>query len=127
MAQPTAVRGHDRDYRAIIHRSARTRSETDKQGFALAMIYVAERAFACTEALSKGREEKIVAVLDYSDYVSAFAPSMEITKHAIMLLQKNYPERAKKIVILDPPFWMRSLFTIISYFLASETREKVSW
>ena len=123
--QTMYVRGQDRDNRAILHRSYRTSAESDQESYVLAMIYMAERAFACSEALTKGREEKIMCVFDYSGYSSWNSPPIETTKTSILLVQKNYPERAKKIVVLDAPFWMRGFYSIISLFLAEVTREKV--
>ena len=125
--QAMHVRGHDLDNRAILHRSYRTSVESEQESYVLAMIYMAERAFACSEALTKGREEKIMCVFDYSGYSSSMTPALETTKTSILLLQRNYPERAKKIVVLDPPFWMRGLYSIISLFLAEVTREKVGF
>lgn len=124
--QGMSIRGYDKDYRPIAHREHRTTTESDAISYPLAMIYIAERAFACVEIMTKGREEKVVAAFDYSQYESALAPPMEIIKKSITMLQRNYPERARKLFILDPPFWMRTLFAIVSLFLSVETREKVS-
>lgn len=124
--QGMCIRGHDRENRPIAHREHRTSAESDEMSYALAMIYIAERAFACVEIMTKGREEKVVAAFDYSQYESALAPSMDIIQKAITVLQKNYPERAKRLFILDPPFWMRTLYAVVSLFLSAETGTKVN-
>ena len=124
--QSMVVRGQDRQGRVILHRSYRTSSEFDDKSYAMAMIYMAEKAFACNEALSKGKHEKMVCVFDYSGYQSSLSPPVSTIKKAILLLQRSYPERVRVILVLDAPFWMRGIYAILSPFLAKETREKVS-
>jgi hypothetical protein len=124
--QTMVVRGHDRDSRAILFKGCRTESETDEKAYTLAQIYLAERTIASTELLSKGKEEKLVLVFDFQGYVSAHSPPFGVLRDTVKLVQLLYPDRVKHIFILDPPFWMRGVYTILYPFIAIETREKIS-
>jgi hypothetical protein len=123
--QTTWVGGHDRDHRAILHRSSRSTTQLDEEAFNLLALYMAERAYACSEIYSKGREEKILLVLDYSNYQSDMVPPKAISLESIKMLQRIYPERAKKIFVLDPPLWLQIAYLLISPFLVKETRDKI--
>jgi hypothetical protein len=122
----TWVGGHDLENRAILHRGSRSTAEVDEQSYNLLTWYMAERAFACSEINSKGREDQILVVLDYSNYQSDMVPPMSIIKESIKRLQQIYPERAKKVFVLDPPLWLQIAYLVVSPFLAKETRDKVS-
>jgi hypothetical protein len=90
------VRGYDRESRAVFHRTSRLTAEVDEESFSLFSLYLAERAFACSEIYSKGRYYQIVAVLDYSEYGSSLVPPTELLKDNIKTMQKIYPDRARK-------------------------------
>jgi hypothetical protein len=127
---PMVLRGHDRESRVILHRyypsyRASNEEEGDLYAYTLAMLYMAEKAVACSEALSRGRESKVVAILEYGDHVPAHASPMHFTKYAVAFLRANYPNQAAKIFVLDAPLWMRGFYCTISPFLPQQTREKV--
>jgi len=124
--QKTWIQGHDINHRAILHRMSRSAPAVDREAYNLLTFYMAERAFAATEILSRGREDKIVCIFYYSNYDSSKVPPTDVIQNSIQTLQKFYPERALKIFVLDPPLWLRLLYAIISPFLSKDTREKVS-
>jgi hypothetical protein len=123
--QTMVVRGHDRDSRAILFKGCRTESKTSEKAYMLAQIYLAERTIALTELLSKGKEEKLILVFDFAEYDSAHSPPFGVLKSTVTMVQKIYPDRLQRLFVLDPPFWMRSVYTMLYPFLAVETREKV--
>lgn len=123
--QLMVVRGHDRENRAVLIKMGRESSETDPKGYLIAQIYMAERALACTEVRSRGTQEKITVVFDFGNYSSANAPPKTLILSTVKALQGNYPERLAKLVILDPPLWMRGVYALVYPFLATETRQKV--
>jgi hypothetical protein len=92
----------------------------------MAHIYIAERAMAATELLTKGNTGKVTAVFDFSTYDSTNSPPVKLMIDTIKMLQAHYPERLGKALILDAPFWMQAVFKVVSAFLAEETRAKVS-
>jgi len=123
--QLMVVRGYDRENRAVLIKMGRESSETDPQGYTLAQIYMAERALACTEVRTRGLQEKITVVFDFKNYSSAHSPPKTVILSTVKALQGNYPERLAKLVILDPPLWMRGVYALVYPFLATETRQKV--
>lgn len=124
--QVMVVRGHDKESRAILIRMGRTKSQTTEKAFMLAQLYMVERTIAATEVLSKGQQEKLTCVFDFGDYSSAHAPPFRILRHTVGILQNIYPERMKKLFILNPPFWMKSAYAMLHPFLAVDTRTKVN-
>jgi hypothetical protein len=124
--QTMVVRGHDRDSRAILFKGCRTDSTTGDKAYILAQIYMAERTIALTELLSKGKEEKMTLVFDFAGYDSAHSPAFSVLRGNITMVQQIYPERLKRLFILDPPFWMRGVYNMLYPFLALETRDKVN-
>ncbi len=123
--QIMVVRGKDRSNRAIVIKMPRVSSDMNVEAYVVAHIYLAERAIAATEYLSRGKEEKVVAVFDFGNYSSRNSPSIVAIRRLLSALQQNYPERLKYLVVVDPPMWMRGLVNIIYPFLATDTKEKI--
>jgi CRAL/TRIO domain len=123
--QLMVVRGMDRESRAIVLKFPRQSSETTEEAFVTAQLYITERAIAATEALSEGREEKVVAIADFGVYSRSNAPPWSALRTVVHLLQPNYPERLDHLIILDAPFFMRALFNLIHPFLRAATKEKL--
>ena len=123
--QVMVIRGMDRDSRAIVIKMPRESSETNEEAFITAQLYVAERAIATTEIQSEGKEEKVAAIFEFGNYSSSNAPPFRVMRLMVQLLQRNYPERLSHLCILDPPFFLRTIFTLIHPFLSADTKEKV--
>lgn len=119
------VRGQDQDSRAVVVKMDRVSPETNPEAYSLTQLYIAERAIACTEFLSKGKEDKVVAVMDYANYSSSNAPPLMTMKDAVTRLQTNYPERLKTAIITEPPFWMRGIYNLLYPLMSQDTYEKV--
>ena len=119
--QTVVVRGRDMDGRPIVLVQERTVPPTDTKGFLLTRLYILERALAAAECLSN---EKVVTVADYGNYQSSNSPSITVIKEAVVLLQSCYPERLKRLIMLDPPFWARTAYNAVYPFLMEETRQK---
>ena len=123
--QLTLVGGLDKDQRAVALRFSRTKADTNVEAYLVAQMYIAERATAATEFHSRGLHEKVVAIAEYKDYSSTNAPPMLSLREMIATLQQLYPERLFKMVMTDPPFWMRTLYNILYPLLAKKTTEKM--
>jgi CRAL/TRIO domain len=122
--QEAYCRGHDKDGLTIMIQHSRTVKGLDEDGFVASVIYTMERAIAVTEAHSEGELEKIMVVLDFKTFKSALAPSWNTIKRVATILQNRYPERLKKLVVIDPPFWMRTMYSLLNPFLDPETKAK---
>ena len=87
---------------------------------------VAEQAIACTEYLSRGGQEKMIVIFDFGTPSNEAWPPASWQVTAIQTLQRLYPERIGKLIILDPPFWMKGLHkTMVWPLVSSSTRNKI--
>jgi CRAL/TRIO domain len=120
------VRGHDRHKRAVFMKMARQAPSTDEQAYFLAQLYLLERAIAATEVTSRGTQEKVTVIFDFYNYSSSNSPPFTTVRKTLNLLQRFYPERLAKLLILDPPFWVRGVYAAVSPLLAPETRERIT-
>lgn len=118
------VHGHDKEGRAILIVRSREIKAASDEAFVLAILYLMERAIATTESYTKGRQEKIMVVLDFRHFSSSKSPSLSAVKTVASLLQHRYTERLFKMVIIDPPFWMRTMYALVQPFLDPITTAK---
>mmetsp|Transcript_22915 Transcript_22915/g.53083 ORF Transcript_22915/g.53083 Transcript_22915/m.53083 type:complete len:316 (-) Transcript_22915:1059-2006(-) len=122
--QTVVVQGFDKSHCAVLHLGNRTCAKMSNEAFLKTQLYMVERALATTEARSLGRQEQMVVFLDAGCIQSKCAPSLQTVKELVSILQKHYPQRLKSLVVLDPPFWLRTMYTMLSPFLDSRTRQK---
>jgi len=123
--QPFFVRGCTRDKSAVAVKLGRASPETCHASYVTTQLYVAERAMACTEWLSRGVQEKVVAVFDFESYSRANAPPLWTLKETVQLLQALYPERLQTAVITEPAFWMKAIYNLVYPLLGYDTRDKI--
>lgn len=103
---------------------ARTSMDIDEKGFLIATLYMLERAVAVTENLSRGLRSTVDVVVDASCFKSKYSPSRHTLKTLIRILQDHYPNRLNKLVFVDPPYWLSSLYRILTPFLDRRTQSK---
>lgn len=123
--QATWVSGDEKTQQAILHRFPRSTTEVDKEAYDLLIYYATERALAVSELLSKGQRETVILVLHFENYQSENMPPIGVVRTSLTDLQMIYPERITKILVLDPPRWLRLTYGVVSVFLSKHTREKV--
>lgn len=122
--QSAFVRGHDKDGFAMLIVKPRSEKSTNDEAFVATQVFVVERAIATTEALSQGKREMMVVVLDFGKFKSSLAPPWSAIKAIVAILQHRYSERLKRLVIIDPPFWMRTIYGLLRPFLDPDTCAK---
>jgi len=110
--------------RGVLEVGARCCTDKNDERFVLTVIYMIERSIASTESLSRGTETMMDVVFDASCFSSKHAPSRTALKKLTRILQNQYPQRLNTLVVLDPPFWLSTLYSIISTFVDSRTRNK---
>jgi len=88
-----AVCGYDMHNRAILIRVPIKFQTPSDNAFYQFVLYQLERALACTEWKSRGKEEKINLAVDYSQYESGNIPPFSLLRSSVILFQKHYPER----------------------------------
>jgi hypothetical protein len=118
------VRGQDIEGHAVLIYYSRATAAIDDDSFVWSLLYLMERALATTEYTSMGRLEKISVVLDFGNFAASLAPSWNAMQRATTSLQYYYPERLKRLIIIDPPFWMRTTYNMLKPFLDPETKLK---
>lgn len=128
--QLVAVRGRDRLNRAIVLKFQRiapmdVNDIDDVMAYKITNIYLAEKANAVTEISSLGMEEKSISVFDYANYNSSNLPPYQVVFDTITTLQAHYPERAYKVILSEPPFFLRTGYSMLRPFLSQATQEKV--
>jgi hypothetical protein len=125
--QYTVMRGHDNQNRTIMFKFPRVKTGATEDSYILSQVYMAERSTATTEFYSLGTQERSVAVYDFNEFDSSNAPPFQMQLNAAQLLQKTFPERLGVVVMVEPPFWLRSLFNMISPFLSTTISERIKW
>jgi hypothetical protein len=118
--QTFVTRGHDRDLRSVIFAYPR-KAAGEEEHFIDSILYTVERAVACTEFQSRGRQDKIVAVMDSQ---GSTAPPMKACKVAVNILQQYYPGRLKNLIILNPPYMLLGIYKMIKPFMDPDTAAK---
>ena len=125
-SQPVIMKGNDNNGRAVLFKGSRVKEGGgSEEEYLTTQLYIAERANACTEFMSRGRHEKIVAVFDFSTYKSAHAPPIKWQLSAIRKIQHMYPERLYKLILLEPPLWVRAVYHTLRGFLPTTTQGKI--
>ena len=125
--QYTVMRGHDQHNRTIMFKFPRVKTGTMEDSYILSQVYMAERSTAATEFCSLGTQERSLAVYDFNGFESSNAPPFQMQLNAATLLQKTFPERLGMVVMIEPPFWLRTLFNMISPFLSTTISERIKW
>jgi hypothetical protein len=122
--QPMVVKAGSAD-RGVLNIGARCCTDMNDEGFVLTAIYMIERSVAATEYLSKGNEIMIDVVVDASCFKSKYAHSRITLKTLVNILQNHYPQRLNTLIVLDPPLWLSTLYSLLlSTFVDQRTRSK---
>ena len=103
----------------------RSASGTTKEEYVTTQLYIAERAVAVSEYLSKGDNESVTVLLDVSTYHKKYAPPLSWQFSAAKVLQRLYPERLGKVYLLKPPFWLKMMYKVLQSILSERTTSKV--
>lgn len=119
--QAMIIRGQDRQKNAVWVAMPRKQQGDDPQAFVDVLIYTIERCAATTEALTSGRRDRMVAVLDCKHSAS---PSIKAMKMGISIMQAYYPGRLKNLIVLDLNYVLQGIYNCVKPFLDPETREK---
>jgi hypothetical protein len=119
------IRGHDKQRRPIIIVRGRESTECNEEGYVLTRLLLVERATATVEYLTEGRVEKITVIFQMGGYQKSNLPPLAAVKKLVVMFQRMYPERLKRFIILDPPFWLNTLYYLVKLFLSDVTKEKI--
>jgi hypothetical protein len=118
------VHGHDKEGRALLIVRSREIVAADEEAFVKAILFLMERAIASTESYTAATQEKILVVLDFAQFSSSLSPSLTTAKTVAKILQRRYTERLFRLIVIDPPFWMRTMYSLVKPFLTPITMTK---
>jgi len=106
--------------------------ENHRKEYLTTQLYIVERANACSEFISRGRHEKMVAVFDFSTSSSDKSatrqhspPPIQWQVSAIRKVPSLYPERLYRLLLVEPPLWVRAIYHTLRRFLPTTTQEKI--
>ncbi len=116
------VRGYDKDGRAILYLYQARENTNDAVNNIKHLVYQIERSIAATQ---KHGFEKIVIIMDFTNWSIREAPPMNVTKETIHILQECYVERMKRVYMMNTPVIFRSFWAMVKPFLDPVTKEKV--
>jgi hypothetical protein len=119
--QAMLIRGQDRHNNAVWVAMPRKKQGDDPEGFVDSLLYTIERCSAATEALTSGRSDRMVAVLDCKNSAS---PPIKAMKTGIGIMQAHYPGRLNNLIVLDLNYILQGIYNCVKPFLDPDTREK---
>mmetsp|Transcript_1194 Transcript_1194/g.2814 ORF Transcript_1194/g.2814 Transcript_1194/m.2814 type:complete len:312 (+) Transcript_1194:396-1331(+) len=122
------VMGHDKCGRAIYTIYAARTKDFDPEWFLKESLYNFERALACTERQSEGREQTITVIGNYTGFKSQqHAAPMSLSHEFMDKLRQNYPGRVKRVYLLNTPTSFLLFWSILKPFIGTETRKKIQF
>lgn len=121
--QLQVLQGTDRDGRAVILRMPRHTGGTTEDAYLSQQLYVAERSAATNEFISMGKHDTVCAILNVQNQNSSVTPPLTWQHQTIKLSQLLFPGRVSKVIVVEPPFMVRQIFSAIKPFLSASLKE----
>jgi len=122
------VRGYDVEGRAIICSHLGAPNTGDEEAQLRALVYMLEKAFACTARKSKeigGKPlQKVIMLFDFDGYSRKHSYSISTLKKVNEILSYHYPERLTAVYLIRPPTVFNMVWQIIRPFIDPRTRQK---
>lgn len=116
------VRNHDKEGRAILYMYPVRENSNNHNDNIKHLVYSLERVIACTE---KNKKEKIVMVMDFTNWSMRHNPPMKTTKETIHILQECYVERLERVYITNAPLLFRTFWNMVKPFIDPVTKQKI--
>lgn len=85
--------------------------------------HVADRELALQDPLLR-QTGQWVLVMDMSGYSSKNSPPFNVSMETLRIFQNHFPERAKRIIVLDAPIVFNALWRVLKSFIDPVTRPK---
>lgn len=125
--QQLVVIGRDRLGHACLVRSGgRATAEVDADAYMSSCLYALEKAIACSEVLTRGRDPRIRALLDFgNDDHRAKRVPVHVLVPVIKVWGRVYAERVTGIVAFNVPLHLRGLYNVISVLIPRDTKERI--
>lgn len=121
------VRGYDKQGRAFFHfivANSPPHSVADTEGCLEAHYWILEKAIACTEQRTGGRQTMVNVSVDFAGFKKWHAPPHDVIQHMLVMLRDHYPERLHRVYLVDAPVLFRALWSLIKPFVDPVTKTK---
>jgi CRAL/TRIO domain len=127
------VRGYDHQGRAIINIHPTATKTGHYDTMIQCLLYQLEKAIACTKRKSSALKvtpqqqplEKFIFIGDYTTFGSQHRTPITILNEVFTLFNTHYPERLYCAYIVNPPFLISTILSLIKPFLDPITRTKI--
>lgn len=120
------VNGHDREgCPVIVMKTGAYNPFTPEQRLRY-LVFVMEQTFYGNEH-ARQHHEKAVWLLDFAEFGKGrrSAGSRQVHKETQNVLQNHYPERLKRALLMEPPWYFFFAYMLISPFLTARTKAKI--
>lgn len=73
--------------------------------------------------------EQMVWMLDFTGYSERQKSEggSKVSRKSMEVLQDHYPERLGAAYIINSPWWMSMMWTVLSVFMSASTKNKIHW
>jgi len=131
------VRGFDLRGRPIVYVRPRNHNSDNHDGFLRHVVYVIERACACSDlregvAWARGSAAEVhrsngelMLLVDFAGWSLQRRPALRTLRSAVRLLQDHYPSRLGQAILFQTPPVLSALWALLWPLVDHETREKI--
>lgn len=121
------LRGYDKNKSVVFHVHVAEKGNFHPTDFVKMHVYLGDRASACTERMSGGKESKWTTILNYNGFSYTNCPSLGVTKDLLNCLRDHFPERMGSCYLVDAPFIFRAFWKAVYPFIDPLTRSKITF
>ena len=119
----------------ILRKSTERFDKADFEAYRQGLFYIldctaqlADRYLNNEETVEMDRQKgQWVIVLDMQGYSSKNSPPISVSLETMKIYQNHFPERAKRIIMLDTPKSFETLWMAVGRLVDARTREKFLW
>ncbi|KAK4534423.1 hypothetical protein CDCA_CDCA01G0448 [Cyanidium caldarium] len=120
------VHGYDKYNRPLVIMTPRLQNTSERktsQGQMRHLVYTLERAVA----MMRPPVEKLCLIIDFQGYSLRNAPSLQVQRQTLKILQDHYPERLGMAICIDAPVLFWTFFQLIKPFIDKRTAAKIKF
>ena len=116
------ARGYDKHGHAILYFYLARENTNHNENNIKHLVYHIERAIA---ASAKNNCEKIIIIMDFTDWTMKQSAPMSVTKETIHILQDCYVERLLRVYMTNAPVLFRTFWSMVKPFIDPVTKQKI--
>jgi hypothetical protein len=116
------ARGYDKHGHAILYFYLTRENTNHNENNIKHLVYHIERAIA---ASAKNNCEKIIIIMDFTNWTMKHSAPMSVTKETIHILQDCYVERLLRVYMTNAPVLFRTFWSMVKPFIDPVTKQKI--